>query len=158
MAATFGVDPTDAAEALVAFGGYPGAYQFMADRPRWSGYVRESIIDPVIGRDLLSTATIRQPALLRQLFAVAAQNPCEIISLQRIQGVLLQRGALATLSNYLRLLEDAGLVAALERFSPRRKRLRAAPPKLVVLNNALISALHPNGPPERAREPERHGV
>ena len=32
---------------------------------------------------------------------------------------------------------------------------RSAPPKLVVLNNALISATHSNGAPDPAREPER---
>lgn len=158
VAKTFDVDPIDAAEALVSFGGYPGAYQFMRDPSRWSAFVRESIIEPALGRDLGSRPSIRQPTLLRQVFAVAALNPCETLSLQRMQAVLLQTGALTTIASYLRLLEDAALVAALPRYSTRRVRKRAAPPKLVVLNNALLSALHPAGPPDRAREPQRHDV
>jgi predicted AAA+ superfamily ATPase len=43
------------------------------------------------------------------------------------------------------------------RFSTRVHRRRAAPPKLVTLNNALLSAMHPAGPPDPAREPERFG-
>jgi uncharacterized protein len=159
VAETFDVDPIEAADALVAFGGYPGAYQFMADRPRWSTFVRESILEPALGRDVGSLAPIRQPSLLRQVFAIAAQHPCETISLQRMQAVLLQRGALTTIAGYLKRLEQASLVAPLPRHSTGNKaRRRAAPPKLVVLNNALLSALHPNGPPDRTREPERHDI
>ncbi|MGH9384557.1 MAG: ATP-binding protein [Vicinamibacterales bacterium] len=158
VAQTFDVSPVDAAEALVAFGGYPGAYQFMRDGPRWSAFVRESILEPALGRDLGSRASVRQPTLLRQVFAAAALHPCETISLQRMQAVLLQAGALTTIGGYLRLLEDAELVAPLPRHSTRRVRRRSAPPKLVVLNNALLSALHPSGPPDREREPARHDV
>ena len=158
VAETFDVDPGDAADAIVSFGGYPGAYQFMADRPRWSAFIRESIVEPALGRDVGALAPIRQPALLRQVFAIAALHPCETISLQRMQAVLLQTGALTTIGSYLRLLANAGLVAALPRYSTRQTRQRAAPPKLVVLNNALLSALHPGGVPDRAREPLRHDV
>lgn len=158
VAETFDVEPSDAADALVSFGGYPGAYQFMADRSRWSAFVRESIVEPALGRDVGALTPIRQPALLRQVFAIAVLHPCETISLQRMQAVLLQTGALTTIASYLRLLANAGLVAALPRYSARNTRQRAAPPKLVVLNNALLSALHPGGVPERSREPARHDV
>jgi hypothetical protein len=39
----------------------------------------------------------------------------------------------------------------------RAHRRRAVPPKLVTLNNALLSAMHPDGPPDPGREPERFG-
>jgi len=58
---------------------------------------------------------------------------------------------------YLSVLEDAFLVAAIEKYSARALRRRAAPPKLVVLNNALMAALDPQGPPDRAPAPERYG-
>jgi hypothetical protein len=45
-----------------------------------------------------------------------------------------------------------------EKFAERAHRRRAAPPKLVVLNNALLSALHPLGPPEVSQEPARFGA
>jgi predicted AAA+ superfamily ATPase len=76
-----------------------------------------------------------------------------------MQAVLLQAGALATIAGYLRLLDQAGLVASLPRHSPRTTaRRRSAPPKLVVLNNALLSALNPGGIPDRIREPGRHAI
>ncbi|HEX5481850.1 MAG TPA: hypothetical protein VFZ08_04415 [Terriglobia bacterium] len=33
-----------------------------------------------------------------------------------------------------------------------------APPKLVTLNNALLSAMHPDGPPDLGRERQRFGA
>lgn len=103
-------------------------------------------------------AQCARPALLRQIFAVAAGSPARIVSLQKLQGQLLDRGALETIAHYLQLLRDAYLIAPVERFSPQAHRRRAAPPKLIALNNALISAMHPGGPPDPAREPDRFGA
>jgi predicted AAA+ superfamily ATPase len=56
------------------------------------------------------------------------------------------------------LLEEAFLVAALSKHSVRASRQRAAPPKLVTLNNALLAVMDPGGVPRRAKEPERWGA
>jgi len=50
---------------------------------------------------------VRKPALLRQVFAVAAGSPAQIISLQKMQGQLQDSGALETVAHYLALLQDA---------------------------------------------------
>jgi hypothetical protein len=120
--------------------------------------VRDAIVEPAIGRDVLALAAVRKPALLRQVFALCASAPAEIVSLQKIQGQLQDKGALETISHYLKLLEEAFLVAALGKFSPRPARKRPAPPKLVTLNNALLGAVDPRGIPDRSREPKRFGT
>ncbi len=158
LAATFRMADADAARQAVLFGTYPGASPLTGDEARWRAYVRDAIIDPAIGRDVLALGQVRRPALLRQVFAVAAGSPAAIVSLQKIQGQLAERGALETVSHYLGLLQEAYLVAALEKFATRATRRRAAPPKLVTLNNALISAVHPDGPPDEGREPARFGA
>jgi hypothetical protein len=127
------------------------------DPARWRAYLRDAIIEPAIGRDLLALGTIRRPALLRQILAIAAGYPAQIVSLQKLQGQLQDKGALETVAHYLTLLQDAYLVAPLERFSTQAHRRRAAPPKLVTLNNALLAAMHPDGPPDPEREPQRFG-
>jgi predicted AAA+ superfamily ATPase len=157
LAAAFELSATDSALSLVQFGSYPGTIELNKDRARWRAYVRDAIIEPAIGRDLLTLGAIRRPALLRQVFAVAVGSPAQIVSLQKLQGQLQDRGALETVAHYLALLQDAYLLAPLERFSSRVHRRRAAPPKLVTLNNALLSAMHPDGAPDPAREPERFG-
>jgi hypothetical protein len=157
LAEAFHLSPSEAARSLVRLGSYPGAVEFQDDLARWRAYIRDAIIEPAIGRDVLALGVVRRPALLRQVFAIATDSPAQIVSLQKMQGQLQDSGALETVAHYLALLQDAYLVAPLEKYSAKALRRRASPPKLVVLNNALLSAMHPDGPPDPAREPERFG-
>jgi uncharacterized protein len=158
LASTFHLSPHDAALSLVQFGSYPGAMALKSDPARWRGYVRDAIIEPAIGRDVLVWGAVRRPALLRQVFAIATASPAQIVSLQKLQGQLQDKGALETVAHYLMMLEEAYLVTPLEKFATRAHRRRSAPPKLVVLNNALLSAMHPDGAPDPAKEPQRFGA
>lgn len=143
---------------MVRLGAYPGTLPLRGDPRRWAAYVRDAIVEPAIGRDLLALGPIRKPALLRQVFGIAVASPAQIVSLQKIQGQLQERGALETVAHYLALLEEAYLVAALPKHSRRLARQRAAPPKLVTLSNALLAVADPQGPPEPSRDPARFGA
>jgi predicted AAA+ superfamily ATPase len=101
---------------------------------------------------------VRRPALLRQVFGVAASSPAQIVSLQKIQGQLQDVGALETVAHYLALLEEAFLVAPVPKFSTRAARRRTAPPKLVTLNNALIAVMDPQGIADGVADPTRFGA
>jgi hypothetical protein len=158
LSEVFGLRPADASELLVRMGSYPGAFGLREDISRWSAYVRDAIVEPAIGRDILALAAVRKPALLRQVFGVCASSPAEIVSLQKIQGQLQDRGAIETIAHYLQLLEDAFLAAALGKYSRRPVRERAAPPKLITLNNALLAAVDPRGIPEPSSDPKRFGT
>jgi len=139
-------------------GSYPGAFGFRDDLPRWSAYVQDAILEPAIGKDILALAAVRRPALLRQVFGVCASSPAQIVSLQKIQRQLQDPGALETITHYLALLEEAFLVAPLGKHSTRPARVRAAPPKLITLNNALLAVMDPRGIPDRATDPARFGA
>jgi predicted AAA+ superfamily ATPase len=156
LAGAFHLSPQDAALTAVQFGCYPGTMAFRNDLPRWRAYVRDAIIEPAIGRDVLALGAIRRPALLRQVFAISAASPAQIVSLQKLQGQLQEKGALETVAHHLAMLQEAYLIAPLEKFSAHAHRRRSAPPKLVTLNNALLSAMHPGGPP--GDEPSRFGA
>jgi uncharacterized protein len=158
LAEVFGVPPAAACELVVKMGSYPGAFELRHDMARWSAYVRDAILEPAVGRDILALAAVRKPGLLRQVFGVAASAPTQIMSLQKIQGQLQDPGALETIAHYLALLEEAFLVAALTKHSTRPARQRSAPPKLVPLNNTLLAVMDPRGIPDRATDPERWGV
>jgi hypothetical protein len=49
-------------------------------------------------------------------------------------------------------------VAAVPKHGRRAARRRAAPPKLITLNQALMAATHPAGTPEPDRDPARFGA
>ena len=156
LAKIAGIAPQEAAHRLVTHGGYPGAVVFWNDPARWQAYVRDSIIEPAIGRDILHLEKVRKPALLRQVFAVAAAHPSEILSLEKIAGLLAEKGALETISHYLDLLHEAFLVTPLQKFSNSEIRRRRSSPKLVVRNNALLVA-GGNTIPDPETEPDRWG-
>lgn len=158
LASVFAIAPEEAAEVFVRFGSYPGAFGLRSDQARWSAYVRDAIVEPAIGRDVVAHASVRKPALLRQVFGVCAGSPAQIVSLQKIQGQLQDPGALETIAHYLALLEEAYLVAALSKHAARETRRRSAPPKLVTLNNALLAVTDPAGAPDPGREPARFGA
>jgi predicted AAA+ superfamily ATPase len=154
----FKLSPAEAVLTHIRLGSYPGSLQLRDDLMRWRAYVRDAIIEPAIGRDVLALGVVRRPALLRQVFAVAVGAPAQIVSLQKLQGQLHDRGSLETIAHYLVLLEQAYLVAPLPKYGEREHRRRAAPPKLVALNNALISAMHARGAPDQNQEPARFGL
>ena len=157
LATTFGLEPSVAVETFVQQGSYPGAIEGRNDLRRWSAYVRDAIVDPAIGRDILALGPIRKPALLRQVFAVAASSPAQIVALKKLQGQLQDGGALETIAHYLSLLSEAYLIAPLTKFGATEQRARAAPPKLISLSNALLAVTDPRGIPVQEREPDRFG-
>ncbi len=157
LARFFGMAKEKALEEAIRFGTYPGAVGLREDPSRRRRYILDAIVEPAVGRDILATEVIRKPGLLRQLFALAAGHPAEIVSLQKLRGSLADRGALETLAHYLKVLEDAYLTAALPKWSPRPIRRRAAPPKLVVLNQGILWAMQDLQPPTQGKDPERWG-
>lgn len=127
-------------ERWIYFGGYPGAAALARDEPAWKRYVVDSLIETVIARDVLQMQTVTKPALLRHLFALAAAYPAQILSYTKMLGQLQDAGNTVTLAAYLRLLETAFLASGLERYSKGEVRKRGSSPKLILWNNALVSA------------------
>ncbi|MBI5477906.1 MAG: ATP-binding protein [Deltaproteobacteria bacterium] len=158
LAEVFKLAPRAAAEAVVREGAFPGAFELRGDAPRWAAYVRDAIVEPAIGRDLLALAPVRRPALLRQVFGVCASSPAQIVSLQKLQGQLQDAGALETIAHYLGLLGEAYLVASASKYATRPARRRSSPPKLVTLSDALLAVVDPRGAPDPSQDPARFGA
>jgi predicted AAA+ superfamily ATPase len=137
---------------FVEFGCYPGAERFKEDLSRWSAYVRDSIVEPAIGRDILSLHPVENPALLRQIFGFAIANPAQIISLHKLQGQLQSKGAVATVQHYLSLLAASFLVSGLQKYSGQTLRTKKSSPKIVIHDNALIRAFE-----RQPVDPQRFG-
>ena len=124
----------------IYFGGYPGAAAMTDDEAVWKRYVADSLIETVLARDVLQMQTVTKPALLRHLFALAAHYPAQIFSYNKMLGQLHDAGNTVTLAAYLRLLETAFLASGLELYSKGQARKRGSSPKLILWNNALVSA------------------
>ena len=125
------------------YGGYPGSFSREAEVGRlsmWRRYVTESIIAPAIERDIIGFTRVRKPALMRQLMDLGAHYSGQQISYNKLLGQLQDAGNTVTLARYLDLLKDAGLMIGFTRYIPVPHAGRAAPPKLNVLNSALMTA------------------
>ncbi len=141
----------------IYFGGYPGAAALVAREADWRRYVVDSLIETVLARDVLALQTVSKPALLRQLFGLATRFAAQILSYNKMLGQLQDAGNTTTLAHYLRLLESAFLVSGLERFSAGQARSRGSSPKLVLWNNALVTASGTRSYRETRGEPELWG-
>ena len=128
-------------DQYIYFGGFPGSAMFMHDEPRWRNYVVDSLIAPIIEKDILDMTRVDQPALLKQLFELGCSYSGQIVALDKVLGALNSKGNTVTLSRYLELLDRAGLLRGLYKFSEHELRQRRSPPKFQVRNTALTSAL-----------------
>ena len=151
--AAFGVGWKD----HISLGGYPRLHDFLPDARRFFSYVRDSIIESVLSKDLLLLHPVDKPVLLRRLFEFSCRHPAEIVSLQKMLGQLTDKGNVTTLSHYLDLLAKAFLIAPLQKYSPEILRIRASSPKLIVLAPALVAAVQDKTPAEAMADPELYG-
>jgi predicted AAA+ superfamily ATPase len=125
---------------FVYFGGYPGAASLVTDEQRWKQYVRESLIETSISKDILMLTRVDKPALMKRLFELACMFSGQILSYNKMLGQLKDAGNSTTLSHYLSLLSTAGLVTGIEKYSNNIIRKKSSSPKFQVYNTALINA------------------
>lgn len=127
-------------EQYVYFGGYPGSATLIGDEERWKNYVKDSLIETSISKDILMLTRVDKPALLKRLFELGCLYSGQILSYTKIIGQLQDAGNTTTLANYLRLLSDSGLLGGLEKHAGDIIRKRGSSPKFQVYNNALITS------------------
>ncbi|MCB1163819.1 MAG: ATP-binding protein [Candidatus Krumholzibacteriia bacterium] len=123
------------------FGGYPGAASLVQDPERWTRYIRDALIEPAIGRDVLMMARVDKPALLRRVFELSCAHSGQVIAYQKMLGQLQDAGNATTIAHYLDLLGAAGLVTGLQKHAGNLPRRRGSSPKLLALNTALMTAM-----------------
>lgn len=136
MEQAFGVT----AEQFVWFGGYPGAAGLMSDEDRWKKYVNDALIETSISKDILMLTRVDKPALLRKLFELGCLYSGQVLSYTKILGQLQDAGNTTTLAHYLHLLDTAGLLAGIEKYSGEQLRQRSSSPKFQAHNTALLTA------------------
>ncbi len=140
-------------EDFLKYGGYPGSYPLIPDDRSWAGYLRHSIIETVIEKDILLNHSVKAPALFRQAFDLLMAHPAQEISYTKLLGQLQDRGNTDLIKHYIRLYEGAFLVKALEKYSTHPLTTRSSSPKILPLAPALFytSILEDYGAEDRGR-------
>lgn len=127
-------------EQYIYFGGYPGSATLINDEERWKNYIKDSLIETSISKDILMLTRVDKPALLKRLFELGCLYSGQILSYTKIIGQLQDAGNTTTLANYLKLLSDCGLLGGLEKYAGSVIRQRSSSPKFQVYNNALLTS------------------
>ena len=139
MQQAFGWD----SDTFAWFGGYPGTVGLIADEIRWKKYIRDSLIETSISKDILMLTRIDKPALLKNVFELGCLFSGQVLSYNKMLGQLQDAGNTTTLSHYLKLLAAAGLILGIEKYSASSLRTRSGSPKFQVYNNALLNSQNP---------------
>lgn len=127
-------------QQYIYFGGYPGSASLINDEERWKSYIKDSLIETSISKDILMLTRVDKPALLKRLFELGCLYSGQILSFTKITGQLQDAGNTTTLANYLRLLSDCGLLAGLEKYAGDVIRKRSSSPKFQIYNSALLTS------------------
>lgn len=127
-------------DQFIFYGGYPGAASLIDEPERWARYIRDSLIETSISRDVLLLTRVDKPALLRRLFELSCRYSGQILSYTKMLGQLQDAGNSTTLAHYLELLAGAGMVCGLPKYAGDVARSRGSSPKLQVFNTALMTA------------------
>ncbi|MFT3739566.1 MAG: ATP-binding protein [Breznakibacter sp.] len=144
-------------EQYVYFGGYPGSAILIRDEERWKNYIKDSLIETSISKDILMLTRVDKPALLKRLFELGCLYSGQILSYTKIIGQLQDAGNTTTLANYLKLLSDCGLLGGLDKYAGDIIRKRGSSPKFQVYNNALITSQSNNTYEKAIINPELWG-
>ena len=137
------------------FGGYPAAYDLIDDVERWQSFIQNSIIEPVLGKDLQGLAQIKKPALFRQAFELALRYPAQEVSYQKMLGQIQDRGNVATIKHYLELFQGAFLIKVLEKYSGSSLRTKTSSPKIIIMDTGLVHGFQ--NPHSVDTDPEHFG-
>jgi predicted AAA+ superfamily ATPase len=122
----------------LCFGGYPGAGALVSDEERWKSYVRQSLVESALEKDVLSMSRIEKPALIRAVFWHACEMGGQIVSFNKMLVTMQDAGNTTTLAHYLQLLSVAGLAVGISKWTGSELRQRGSSPKLIALDPSLF--------------------
>lgn len=126
-------------ETYLVYGGYPGAHAYINDYKRWFSYMKSSVVDPVIGHDILTQQTVSKPALFRQAFEILSGYPAQEVSYTKLLGQLQDRGNTDLIKHYLELYEGAFLFRSLFKYGAGTLRIKTSSPKIIPRAPALYT-------------------
>lgn len=150
LKAAFGYD----LERYLLHGGYPGAVAFEGDADRWYAYMKDAIVESVIGKDILQNRKVANPALFRQAFEILCRYPAQEISYTKLLGQLQDKGNTDLIKYYLELYAGAFLIYSLEKYSAKAWLTRSSSPKILAACPALYTM---TAGPRALSDPELRG-
>lgn len=126
-------------ERFLLYGGYPGSVSYEGEYDRWYAYLKDSIVEAVIGKDILLNRKVGNPALFRQAFEILCRYPAQEISYTKLLGQLQDKGNTDLIKYYIELYAGAFLIHPLEKYSAKGWLTRSSSPKILISCPALYT-------------------
>lgn len=126
-------------ERFLVYGGYPGSVEFEDDFNRWYAYLKDSIVEAVIGKDILQNRKVGNPALFRQAFEILCRHPAQEISYTKLLGQLQDKGNTDLVKYYIELYAGAFLMHPLGKYSAKEWIRQSSSPKILLSCPALYT-------------------
>ena len=126
-------------DRYLLYGGYPGSVAYEDEYDRWYAYLKDAIVEAVIGKDILLNRKVANPALFRQAFEILCRYPAQEISYTKLLGQLQDKGNTDLVKYYLELYAGAFLIYSLGKFSAKAWLTRASSPKILMGCPALYT-------------------
>lgn len=126
-------------EHFLVYGGYPGSVAYEEEYDRWYAYLKDSIVEAVIGKDILLNRKVGNPALFRQAFEILCRYPAQEISYTKLLGQLQDKGNTDLIKYYLELYAGAFLISPLAKYSAKGWLTRSSSPKIIISCPALYT-------------------
>jgi predicted AAA+ superfamily ATPase len=141
-------------ERYLLYGGYPGSVPYEGEHDRWYAYLKDSIVEAVIGKDILLNRKVGKPALFRQAFEILCRYPAREISYTKLLGQLQDQGNTDLIKYYIELYAGAFLIQPLAKYSAKGWLTRSSSPKILVSCPALYTMTEG---PHLLDDPEQRG-
>jgi len=141
-------------DRYLTYGGYPGAVAYESDFDRWYSYLKNSIVESVIGKDILLNRKVGNPALFRQAFEILCRHAAQEISYTKLLGQLQDKGNTDLIKYYVELYSGAFLIHSLEKYSKKSHLTRGSSPKILIACPALFAM---NESPQVLSDSEKRG-
>ena len=106
-------------DRYLLYGGYPGAVAYEDDFDRWYAYLKDAIVEAVIGKDILQNRKVANPALFCQAFEILCRYPAQEISYTKLLGQLQDKGNTDLVKYYLELYAGAFLIYSLDKYASK---------------------------------------
>jgi predicted AAA+ superfamily ATPase len=126
-------------DRYLLYGGYPGAVAYEDDFDRWYAYLKDAIVEAVIGKDILQNRKVANPALFCQAFEILCRYPAQEISYTKLLGQLQDKGNTDLVKYYLELYAGAFLIYSLDKYASKAWLTRSSSPKILTACPALYT-------------------
>ncbi len=137
-------------DTFMKVGGYPASYQFLNDPPRFQDYLKLSILENVIMKDILAFRQVKSPALFRQTFEIICSFPAQEISYNKLLGQIQDKGNIDLVKSYLELFESALLIKTIYKYSIKKLVKKGSSPKIILMSPCFYNLFYQPGEEDKS--------